>query len=224
MGARDRRERDKAAVREGILDAAIEIASAGRWEDVTIRAVSARIEYSLTIIYQHFDSKDGIRLGLLRRGFAQLSRELEAADRRDMKPVDRIATLARTYFEFGTANQALYQIMHGLSGVPFGAERAPPEAHASFLALREPFLAARADGSALDDIEHKVELCWAHLHGLVTLTLNDRIAQGAEHARALLGELARMHALNAAGLIKPTTRSPGKGAAKPVPDALSRGE
>ena len=105
MGAKERRAREKAAVREAILDAAIELAITGRWEDVTIRAVSARIEYSLTIIYQHFDSKDGIRLGLLRRGFAQLGQALEAADPRDAPPAERITTLARAYFEFGTGNQ-----------------------------------------------------------------------------------------------------------------------
>lgn len=197
MTARERRAREKAAVREAILDAAIDIANAGGWEDVTIRAVSARIEYSLTIIYQHFDSKDGIRLELLRRGFAQLAEALEAADQPEAPPAERIALLAQTYFEFGTGNQALYQIMHGLAGVPFGAERAPPEAHASFLALRKPFLVAGTGKSALQDVDRKVELYWAQLHGLVTLTLNGRIAEGTEHARTLLGELALMHASNA---------------------------
>lgn len=161
---------------------------------MTVRAVSARVEYSLTIIYQHFDNKDGIRLALLRRGFAQLARALETADRPEALPAERVDALAHAYFDFGIANRALYQIMHGLSGVPFGAERSLPEAHASFLALSRPFSAAPAGGSAEQNINDRVELCWAHLHGLVALTLNDRIGEGAEHVRAMLGELARMHA------------------------------
>ena len=46
MGTKQRREREKQEVREGILAGAREIALQEGWQAVTIRKVAERIEYS----------------------------------------------------------------------------------------------------------------------------------------------------------------------------------
>ena len=69
MGTKQRREREKQEVREGILAGAREIALQEGWQAVTIRKVAERIEYSPPTIYEYFENKEAILLELLRQGF-----------------------------------------------------------------------------------------------------------------------------------------------------------
>src|ERR1700756_5705553 len=78
MGIKQRREREKQEVRQGILTAAREIARQEGWQSVTVRKVADRIEYSPPTIYEYFESKEDILIELLREGFRQLAAALKA--------------------------------------------------------------------------------------------------------------------------------------------------
>ena len=69
MGIQERRERERAAVRQQIVDAAEMIAADKGWDAVTIRAVAGTIEYSPALIYEYFANKDEILFALMRQGF-----------------------------------------------------------------------------------------------------------------------------------------------------------
>ena len=56
MGIKERHERDREAVRRGILDAARELFVAEGYQNVSIRKVAERIEYSPAAIYLYFPS------------------------------------------------------------------------------------------------------------------------------------------------------------------------
>jgi hypothetical protein len=45
------------------------------------------------------------------------------------------------YWKFAFDNPVLYQLMHGLAGVPFGTEHAPAEARACYDEIHEPIIA-----------------------------------------------------------------------------------
>ena|SRR5215469_15811916 len=79
MGIKQRREREKQEVRQGILTAAREIALHEGWQAVTIRKVAERIEYSPSMIYEYFASKEAILLELHREGFRLLALSLKTA-------------------------------------------------------------------------------------------------------------------------------------------------
>ena len=68
MGIKERQERDREAVRRAILDAARELFVAEGYQNVSIRKIAERIEYSPAAIYGYFPSKDDIFFALAEEG------------------------------------------------------------------------------------------------------------------------------------------------------------
>src|SRR3954447_3012419 len=119
MGIKERRDRERQELRQAILTASREIASREGWQSVSMRKVAERIEYSPPTIYEHFTSKDALLLELMREGFRLLMERVQAGNRNAAKPEARIRAVALAYWEFAWDYPELYQVMHGLGGVPF---------------------------------------------------------------------------------------------------------
>lgn len=62
MGTRERREREKETLKLRILEAAKELFAEDGYQNVTIRRIAEKIEYSLPTIYEHFKNKAEILL------------------------------------------------------------------------------------------------------------------------------------------------------------------
>src|ERR687883_454319 len=73
MGIKERHERDREAVRRAILDAARELFVREGYQNVSIRKIAERIEYSPAAIYGYFPSKDDIFFALAEEGFHLLA-------------------------------------------------------------------------------------------------------------------------------------------------------
>src|SRR5262245_12070354 len=121
MGIKERRDRERQELKQAILTSAREIAAAEGWQAVTIRKVADRIEYSPPTIYEHFANKEAILLQITREGFQALLAEIQAADVAASDPAVRLLAAARAYWDFAWKSPELYQVMHGLGGVPFCA-------------------------------------------------------------------------------------------------------
>src|ERR1051325_362968 len=89
MGIKERQERDREAVRRSILDAARELFVAEGFQNVSIRKIAERIEYSPAAIYGYFPSKDDIFFALAEEGF----RLLGAGVKESVTPDSGAATL-----------------------------------------------------------------------------------------------------------------------------------
>ncbi len=74
MGIKERQERGREAVRSSILDAARELFVTDGFEQVSIRKIAERIEYSPAAIYGYFPSKDDI---FVDRSVPRIGREYE---------------------------------------------------------------------------------------------------------------------------------------------------
>jgi len=203
MGTKERRDRERQELRQAILTASREIAAREGWQSVSIRKVAERIEYSPPTIYEHFISKEALLLELMREGFRLLMERVQAGSSSAAAPEARIMAVARAYWDFAWDYPELYQVMHGLGGVPFcfgavieetesaphllSSEPFPPEAKAVFQftmgAIKE-----LAGGGELDCDRHEgsVHILWATLHGLVALTMAGRIEGGRAQAAGLV--------------------------------------
>lgn len=58
MGVKERRAQEKEALKEMILNSAMEMVSKKGLEALTIRGIAERIQYSPSIVYEYFDSKE----------------------------------------------------------------------------------------------------------------------------------------------------------------------
>lgn len=114
MGIKERQERDREAVGRAILDAARELFVAEGFQNVSIRKIAERIEYSPAAIYGYFPSKDDIFFALAEEGFRLLgdpaavghNRNLEAAS-----PVDRVRAIFWRLYEFSRDHPQYFALM-----------------------------------------------------------------------------------------------------------------
>src|SRR5262245_39054027 len=72
MGIKERHERDREAIKRAILDAARNLFVSEGYQNVSIRKIAERIEYSPAAIYGYFSSKDDIFFALAEEGFRLL--------------------------------------------------------------------------------------------------------------------------------------------------------
>ncbi|MFN8479098.1 MAG: TetR/AcrR family transcriptional regulator [Kouleothrix sp.] len=193
MGVKERRERERHELRQSILLAAREIAGKEGWQAVTIRRVAERIEYSPPTIYEHFASKDAMLLELMRLGFGLLLADMQRAAAAASTGKAQVLALAQAYWAFAWQYPELYQVMHGLGGVPFCAEAeiaVPEDAFAEadqvFELTRATLATAAPPGVPRSELEADVMLLWATLHGIVSLTMAQRIDCTPERATQLI--------------------------------------
>jgi AcrR family transcriptional regulator len=188
MGIKQRREREKQEVRQGILTAAREIAVQEGWQAVTIRNVAERIEYSPSMIYEYFASKEAILLELHHEGFRLLAFSLRAAKNSSEDYEERVISMAQAYWEFALRYPELYQAMHGLGGVPLDCREKPVGVHEVFDITVEALNAwsQGQNGSDFPDVKDAVEIFHAFLHGLVCLHLESRLPRDDARTQRLV--------------------------------------
>jgi AcrR family transcriptional regulator len=199
MGTKERRDRQRQELRQSILVASRGIAAREGWQAVSIRKVAEQIEYSPPTIYEHFDSKEALLVELMREGFRLLMERVRAGDSPTAAPELRIMGVALAYWEFAWDYPELYQVMHGLGGVPFCEQPAgaaaqgapPPEAKVVFQLTMDALDALAGGATSCDDREAAVHILWATLHGLVALTMAGRIDGGRAQATALVERAVR---------------------------------
>ncbi|HEY0603430.1 MAG TPA: TetR/AcrR family transcriptional regulator [Herpetosiphonaceae bacterium] len=187
MGVKERREREKEATRRGILDAAQTIARADGWSAVTIRKVADAIEYSPSIVYEYFSSKEAILLALLHEGFAALTAQMRRDTSATGDPRDRLYRLAASYLAFAQQYPELYQVMHGFAGIAIDAQVRGAAAQ-EVCGLVETALIdwAQSAGVILQDPRVDAEIAWSLLHGIVSLTVVSRMTPDDEYVRQLV--------------------------------------
>ena len=194
MGIKERRQRQRRQLRDGILAAAREVARAEGWPAVTIRRIAARIEYSPPVIYEYFDSKDDLLLELVRVGYAQQLAAVENARDASDEPEEALLGMARAWWRFAAEAPDLYQVMYGLGGVSFPVAELRKEGEriaAATAGVIEDIL--RKNGKEVEGVWDKVTLPWATLHGLVALSMAGRIVGGEEETERLVDLAARDH-------------------------------
>lgn len=187
MVSSNRRERHREQLRRRILTAARDVAVREGWNAVTIRKIASRVEYSAPAIYEYFDSKEALLVELAREGFRLLAAELRAAATAVQRPEARLLALANAYWDFAWKHPELYQVMHGLGGVPFGPGTSALEAVEVVTTTRgfvEEVL--RASGAVGADVDVATNLLLANLHGLISLAMAGRIPGDRQRGAALV--------------------------------------
>jgi AcrR family transcriptional regulator len=121
MGIKERQERDREAVRRAILDAARELFVAEGFQNVSIRKIAERIEYSPAAIYGYFPSKDDIFFALAEEGLHLLGDP--SAIRQDPKlanaaPLDRVRAIFWRLYEFSREQPQYFALIFIDRSVP----------------------------------------------------------------------------------------------------------
>lgn len=120
MGVKERQEREREATSRAILDAARELFVAEGYQNVSIRKIAEKIEYSPAAIYSYFPSKDDIFLALAEEGFHMLFESgicaREAAP--SVEPIDCIRSAFLNLYAFSKAHPEYHALMFLDRSVP----------------------------------------------------------------------------------------------------------
>ncbi len=187
MGIKERRVREKADRKQLILEVAQRLAAKEGWQAVTIRKIANEIEYSVPTIYEHFDSKEDLLHELMLVGYRLLLSQIKSVRLLAATPENEVKLIGEAYWEFAWAYPELYQVMHGFGGVAFGTPDTSPEIKEVFHDIRDSVanLPGAKDHSP-EQLNDLVDLYWSTLHGLISLTMNGRIAGQRERAATLV--------------------------------------
>src|ERR687898_2843610 len=99
MGIKERQDRERQAVRQGILEAARDLFTSEGYRNVSIRKIAERIEYSPAAIYSYFPSKDDIFYALAEEGFRRLDAKVRSVVG-DPDPLAEMRACWWAYYEF----------------------------------------------------------------------------------------------------------------------------
>lgn len=105
-----RKERQKEELKAKITQAAKELFMQKGFEEVSIRNIAEKIEYSPTTIYLYFKDKDEIFLELHREGFALLNQYFRPLSH-VADPYQRLKAMNKAYISFAMENGELYDLM-----------------------------------------------------------------------------------------------------------------
>jgi AcrR family transcriptional regulator len=172
MGITDRRIRQKEEVRVSILDTAWEMVVTEGWASFSIRKVADAIEYSVPVIYSHFENKDAILLEFNRKGFKLLAEGLAQAKKGLPDPADQIRAMGKAYWDFAFKNKEYYQLMFGL-GMPTCDKVSLIPAMKDFNDVITDSIRAMvpAGRQSFFDPFLKYQSFWSMLHGLVSINM-----------------------------------------------------
>ena len=101
MGVKERRAREKKQLRQQILSAARELFVNEGYENVSMRKIANKIEYSPTTIYLYFKDKADLLDSVCKETLLDLLNTLEQLKQDKSDPVETLRKSGQAYVEFG---------------------------------------------------------------------------------------------------------------------------
>ncbi|MBI3663454.1 MAG: TetR/AcrR family transcriptional regulator [Acidobacteria bacterium] len=175
MTVKERRLREKAELRQEILDAARELFVREGYENFSMRKLAEKIEYSPTTIYLYFKDKADLLFNLCEETFSKLVQQLETIASLATDPLDGLRAGMLAYVEFGVKHPANYLVTFVLPhpiGTPDSERYLCPTGMGlrAFDCLRQAVAeCVRAGKFRSLDLEKASQAIWAVLHGVTSL-------------------------------------------------------
>ncbi len=176
MGVKERRARQKKFLRQEIMDAASELFVRDGYENVSMRRIADKIEYSPTTIYIYFKDKAQLLDQVSRETFGRLVQRLSKIMDQPGDPVERLKRGLIAYIEFGLANPHHYRatfmmpIPEGIDKTKYHEEDSPGMQAFSFLRRGLSDCIAGGTMPALN-VELASQTLWAGIHGITSLLI-----------------------------------------------------
>jgi AcrR family transcriptional regulator len=172
MGVQERRAREKEELRQEIVDAARELFVKEGFDNVSMRKIAEKIEYSPTTIYLYFHDKADLLDYIVEETLLRLQAKLVSL-RQGEDPLRDLKAGLRAYIEYWTKHPNDFRVafMTDLRALdPNRAWRCWAVGEAIYRSLQSGLLECRDAGILkMDDLELASQAVWAALYGLVSL-------------------------------------------------------
>lgn len=163
-------------LRQEILDAARELFVKEGYENVSMRRIAEKIEYSPTTIYLYFQDKADLLYSICEETFAKLIEKMESITVTSDDPVEALKRGCRAYIDFGLEYPNHYRVTfinfpeHGKG--PEHYLRGGSSGMKAFDCLRKAVAeCVRQNRFRETDVELISQALWAAGHGVVSLII-----------------------------------------------------
>ncbi len=176
MGVKERKLRQKRFLRQEILDAASELFVKEGYENVSMRRIADKIEYSPTTIYLYFRDKAELLEQVCQETFSRLSQHLRAIVEQPGDPIERLRRGLIAYAHFGLDNPHHYRATF-MMPIPEGFDQAKytkpdsPGLQAFDFLRRCVFDCISAGKIHCQDPELASQTLWCGVHGVTSLMI-----------------------------------------------------
>jgi AcrR family transcriptional regulator len=179
LGVKERKLRERRLLRQEILDAASELFVRDGFENVSMRRIADKIEYSPTTIYLYFKDKAELLEQVCTETFSRLSEHLRAILDEPGDPVERLRRGLVAYVHFGLDNPHHYRATF-MMPLPEGFDEAKhkradsPGMQAFDFLRRSVSDCMRAGKLHTADAELASQTLWCGVHGVTSLLITHR--------------------------------------------------
>jgi AcrR family transcriptional regulator len=176
MGVKERKARQKKFLRQEIMDAASELFVRDGYENVSMRRIANKIEYSPTTIYLYFKDKAELLDQVSKETFSRLVVRLSKIMEQQTDPVQRLKRGLVAYIEFGLENPHQYRATfmmprpEGFDTKKYHQEDSPGMQAFSFLTLGVTDCMKAGKMPAMN-VELASQTLWAGIHGITALLI-----------------------------------------------------
>lgn len=174
MGLPERREREKIARKEQILDAARMLLFKNGLQATTVNQIAKLAELSVGTLYLYYKNKEEIFAELQKEGFDLLYEQIIDAVKKGSSPEEKVIGIAITYIEFSQNYKDYFDILNYFLSTPellfppVIKSRVDMTAGRILKVLMDVISGGAESGSFknVDPVKHSVML-WGALHGLI---------------------------------------------------------
>ena len=173
MGIAERRLRQKEEVRSRILATAWQMVKEDGWQSLSIRKIADAIEYSVPVIYDHFENKEAILLEFGKEGFSLLIKRLQQARKKSDDPREQLRAIADAYWNFAFRNKEYYQLMFGIGIACCETDKCIPEESVYRNLVMEPIVEIMSKNQKQKGVNAclKYHTFWSVMHGLISIKM-----------------------------------------------------
>ncbi len=176
MNMSSKKEQEHQRMRRMILDAAKELFAKDGFDNVSVRKIAARIDYSPAALYRYFKNKEDLILSLKHEGLARFAKmRVHLADIKD--PFERLREAGRMYLNYAISEPEYYDLLFNRSVPSFcDPEKWVGEPSKSFMNLKQTVKECIETGVLGNvSVDIAVASLWASVHGLASLVANGRL-------------------------------------------------
>lgn len=179
MGVKERKARQKKLLRQEILDAASELFVRDGYENVSMRRIADKIEYSPTTIYLYFKDKSELLEQVCKETFGRLVLRLSKIMEQPGDPVERLRRGLLAYIQFGLENPHHYRATF-MMVLPEGFheekmhQQDSPGMHAFAFLTRGLADCVKAGKMPARNVELAAQTLWAGVHGITSLLITHK--------------------------------------------------
>lgn len=174
---RARPGRDRGALRDTLVDAAVALIARKGPQGFSLREVARRARVSEAAPYWHFADREALLAAVAERGFVEMAKGMMAIWSREAEPSERFRALGIGYVRFALAHPSYLRVMFG-SEVPDKAVHPglKEAGERTFAMLVQAIADCQAAGQVRSGAPEELAVAaWAIVHGLAALLVDGKL-------------------------------------------------